>query len=289
MTYMILDREINIPEHQKFKGIKLIDVCVAAIHSEAENTKCYKLRRADNGLLPSVEPGAHVDVHLPNGIVRQYSLLSARRRPQLYSIGVKRDEMSRGGSRYIHETLQVGARLRISEPRNNFPLHEKAKHSVFIAGGIGITPIWCMLNRLNMIGRSWQLFYSCRSARQAIFFDRLKRFPQVKFHFDDKNSGQFLDLTEIIRTTPSYAHVYCCGPGPMMAAFELATAGWKADQVHVEYFSPKQQTKVETSFIVELARSGRVVTIPGDKSILAALQDAGFNLAYSCEQGICGT
>jgi ferredoxin-NADP reductase len=268
----------------------LIDVHVTAVHDGAHDTNLYELRRIDDGLLPSVDPGAHVDLHLPNGLIRQYSLLAAEYHPQTYSIGVKRDENSRGGSHYIHDNVRPGYRLKISKPRNNFPLNEQASHSVFIAGGIGITPIWCMLNRLNALGRSWKLFYSCRSARYAVFLDRLAKFPEVEFHFDDENDGRVLDLPAIVRNAPKDAQLYCCGPLPMLAAFEAATAGgWHRDQLHVEYFSPKPSDRAETSFVVVLARSGREVAVPADRSILIALREAGFNLAYSCEQGICGT
>jgi tetrachlorobenzoquinone reductase len=286
---MLVDGQTEASSPQVVRDNGLIDVIVSNVEAEAEGTTSYELRRPANKWLPTAEPGAHVDVHLPNGLIRQYSLLAAEYMPQSYRIAVKRDEMSRGGSRYIHDELHPGTRLTISAPRNHFPLEEDARHTIFIAGGIGITPIWCMLQRLHALKRSWVLHYSCRTASQAAFFRQLKKYPQARFHFDDEQGGQFLDLASIVRAAPEDTHLYCCGPLPMMSAFEQETAAWPRDQIHVEYFSPKKLDASERAFEVELSRSGRVVTVASDSTILGALQKAGLNLAYSCEQGICGT
>jgi tetrachlorobenzoquinone reductase len=266
----------------------LIDVRLIAIRYAARDTNLYELARLDGRPLPAYEPGAHIDVHLPNGIVRQYSLIEAEPDPARYTIGVKRDPASRGGSRYVHDDLRVGKSLQISAPRNNFPLVENASHVILLAGGIGITPIWCMVQRLARLGRSWKLYYACRSRSDMAFLQTLEAMASSQFHFDDESDGKFLDVASIVAATPADAHLYCCGPTPMLKAFEAATARWPRDQIHIEYFTPKQEAAKTGGFVVELARSGQEFVIPEGKSILQVLLDAGVDVDYSCELGICG-
>jgi tetrachlorobenzoquinone reductase len=266
----------------------LIEVRLHAIRYAARDTNMYELARADGKALPPYEPGAHIDVHLPNGLVRQYSLLDAEPDPARYTIAVKRDPASRGGSRCVHDELRVGRTLTISAPRNNFPLAEDAKHIILFAGGIGITPIWCMVQRLAKLGRSWQLYYACRSRADMAFLQALEEMSSSQFHFDDESAGRFLDVAAIIADAPKDTHLYCCGPTPMLKAFEAATASWPRAQIHVEYFTPKQEAPKTGGFVVELARSGREFIIPEGKTILQVLLDAGVDVDYSCELGICG-
>jgi ferredoxin-NADP reductase len=268
----------------------LIDVRLTAVRFAARDTNLYEFQRVDGKPLPAFTPGAHIDVHLPNGIIRNYSLLVPDDDPQVYKIGVKRDPASRGGSRYIHEELRVGTVLKISAPRNNFPLREDAAHVILFAGGIGITPIWCMVQRLEQLGRSWQLYYSCRSRADMAFLQALEAMTSksAQFHFDDEAGGKFLDISGIVAAAPKDAHLYCCGPAPMLKAFEEATAGWPREQVHVEYFTAKQQPDKKGGFTVELARSGQEFFIPEGKTILEVLLDEGIDVDYSCELGICG-
>ena len=265
-----------------------IEVLLTCIRMAARDTNLYTFRRADKGALPDAEPGAHIGVILPNGIERQYSLVHAG--PQLfeYTVGVKRDLNSRGGSGFMHDQLRVGSKLSIVPPRNNFPLKEDADVNVFIAGGIGITPIYCMVNRLIEQGREWQLFYSCRTRMDAAFLDDLARHAGTHFHFDDEEAGRFLNVTGIVENLPRHAHVYCCGPAPMLAAFEAATAHWPPDQIHVEYFTPKFAAAQEGGYVVELARSKREFVIPPGKSILQVVREAGMDVPHSCEEGVCG-
>jgi ferredoxin-NADP reductase len=266
----------------------LIEVRLQAIRYAARDTNMYELTRVDGKALPPYEPGAHIDVHLPNGLVRQYSLLEAEPDPARYTIAVKRDPASRGGSRCVHDELRVGRTLTISAPRNNFPLAEDAKHVILFAGGIGITPIWCMVQRLAKLGRSWQLYYACRSRADMAFLQALEEMSSSQFHFDDESAGKFLDVAAIIAGAPKDTHLYCCGPTPMLKAFEAATASWPRAQIHVEYFTPKQEAPKTGGFVVELARSGREFVIPEGKTILQVLLDAGLDVDYSCELGICG-
>jgi ferredoxin-NADP reductase len=266
----------------------LFDVRVTAIRYAARDTNLYEFARPDGGPLPDYAPGAHIDVHLPNGVVRQYSLINPERDPGIYTVGIKRDPASRGGSRYIHDELRVGRTLKISAPRNNFPLKEDAGHVILFAGGIGITPIWCMVQRLQQLGRSWQLYYACRSRNDTAFLASLEKLAGSQFHFDEESAGKFLDIAAILAEAPKDAHLYCCGPTPMLKAFEGATADWPREQVHIEYFTAKAEPDKKGGFIVELARTGQEFVIPEGKSILQVLLDAGIDVDYSCELGICG-
>jgi tetrachlorobenzoquinone reductase len=267
----------------------LIEVRLNAIRYAARDANLYELVRADGAPLPAAEPGAHVDLHLPNGIVRQYSLTIPDPSPTRYVLGIKRDAASRGGSKYVFEELRVGQRITISAPRNNFGLTEDAAHVVLLAGGIGITPIFAMVQRLGALGRSWELHYSCRSRAHMAFFDALRHFKQARLHFDDEAGGKFLDLAGIIGSMRESTHLYCCGPTPMLAAFEAATKSWPAERLHLEYFTAKEAAGLEGGFVVRLARFDKEFLIPPGKSILEVLRAAGFNLPYSCQEGLCGS
>jgi ferredoxin-NADP reductase len=266
----------------------LIDVRLTSIRYAARDTNLFEFRRTDGKPLPAYDPGSHIDLHLPNGLVRQYSLIDAKPDPGSYTVGIKRDPASRGGSRYIHDELHVGKTIKISAPRNNFPLKEDAAHVILLAGGIGITPIWCMVQRLQELGRSWQLYYSCRSRADMAFLESLEGMAPSEFHFDDENAGKFLDVAGIVAKAPKDAHLYCCGPTPMLNAFESATKDWPREQVHIEYFTPKAEPAKKGGFTVELARSKQEFFIPEGKTILEVLLDEGVDVDYSCELGICG-
>jgi ferredoxin-NADP reductase len=267
---------------------RLIEVRLTDIHLAARDTNLFEFRPVDGKPLPPYHPGAHIDLHLPNGLVRQYSLTIAEPDGSRYVVGIKRDPASRGGSRYIHDELRVGKTIKISAPRNNFPLKEDAPHVVLFAGGIGITPIWCMVQRLSHLQRPFTLHYACRSRADTAFLDALEKMPQANFHFDDESAGKFLDIGALVAQAPKDAHLYCCGPTPMLTAFETATKDWPRGQIHVEYFTPKAEPAKKGGFTVELARSGQEYFIPEGKSILEVLLDAGIDTDYSCELGICG-
>jgi ferredoxin-NADP reductase len=265
-----------------------ITMRVTAIRYTAYETNVYELRRPDDATLPPVEPGAHIDVHLPGGIARQYSLITADGDQHAFLIAIKRDRASRGGSSYMHDRLRVGQMLEIGHPRNSFPLFEGARHTVLIAGGIGITAIWSMAQRLERIGRSFEMHYACRERQDAAFLDELENIAQVRTHIDAECEGRHLDVAAIVASAPADAHFYCCGPLPMLEAFEAATALILPQQVHVEYFAPKQMAAIEGGYVVQLHRTGQVFSIPPGKTILQVLRDAGIGAPYSCEEGICG-
>lgn len=273
----------------------LIPARLTEIQPVARDTKLYTFRRVDGAALPAYKPGAHIDLHLPNGLVRQFSLvLPAPANPESYVVGVKRDGNSRGGSRYIIDEMKVGDEIKISAPRNNFPLVENAEHVVLFAGGIGVTPIWCMAQELNARGCSWKLYYACRSRADMAFVETLEKLDARlrHLHFDDE-AGKVLDLAAAIAETPAGAHLYCCGPNPMLKAFEAATAGRPRSLIHVEYFTPKEEAAADQQgklggFWVELARSGEEYFVPEGKKVLEVLYEAGVDVDYSCELGICG-
>ncbi len=265
----------------------LTDMRLTAIRFAARDTNLYEFRRPDGASLPGIEPGAHIDIHLPNGMMRQYSLVTAEGDSSTYVVGIKRDRASRGGSRYVHEYLGVAEILKIGGPRNHFPLKEDAAHSVLIAGGIGITPIWSMAQRLHKLGRSFELHYACRTRDEGVFLQDLQALPQAKVHVDAE-AGGFLDVAPIIANAPTGSHFYCCGPLPMLAGFESATKDLPAGQVHVEYFTAREEAATEGGYVVELRKSGLEFAIPEGRTILQVLRDAGVDTPYSCEEGVCG-
>ena len=266
----------------------LIDVRLTAARFAARDTNLYELQRLDGDALPAAEPGAHIDLHLPNGLVRQYSLIATDCAPSTYLIGVKHDPKGRGGSGYIHQQLRVGALLQISVPRNHFPLIETRERVVLIAGGIGITPIWSMAKRLQAFDRPWELHYSVRSRADALFSDEMSSLPSARLYVNDENNGRILDLPGLLDTVPRGAHIYCCGPATMLAAFENATKYRPKEQIHVEHFSAQCDAATDGGFVVELARSARQVKVPAGMTVLQALRNCGVDVPWSCEQGVCG-
>jgi ferredoxin-NADP reductase len=187
----------------------LISVRLTAVAPVAKDTNLYTFKRVEGGPLPGYKPGAHIDLHLPIGLVRQFSLVVPHTDPEIYIVGVKRDAESRGGSRYIIDEMRVGQDVKISAPRNHFPLVESGEPVVLIAGGIGITPIWCMTQELiaqdlAAQDRPWQLYYSCRAREEMAFLETLKTLDQarVHLHLDDEADGKFLDLKPPLRPPP---------------------------------------------------------------------------------------
>ena len=280
---MVEGAEGNRPLSQDHLTVRL-----DAIRYAAADTHLYEFTDPEGRVLPAYEPGAHVDVHMPGGLMRQYSLARPYRPGDGYLVGIKLDAATRGGSRYMHEHARVGQTFQIAPPRNNFPLAEDAPQTVLIAGGIGVTPIWCMAQRLEKIGAPFELHYAMRTRADAAFLAELERMaPKVKLHVDAEASA-VLDVAAIVRGAPADAHLYCCGPAPMLAAFEAATAGRPAERVHVEYFSAPAPEPLEGGFVVVLARSGRELVIPPGSTILDAVRAAGVEAPSSCEQGVCG-
>jgi vanillate O-demethylase ferredoxin subunit len=271
-----------------------LKVRVKRISYEVDKINSYELVAPDAAELPAFTAGGHIDLHLSNGMIRSYSLVNDQRERRRYVIAVNKEVGGRGGSSFIHDNLRVGDVIAVSRPRNNFTLCEQAEHSVLIAGGIGITPLLSMARRLHELGRSWELHYAVRTRSGAAFLDDLDTLRSgVHSNFnvdpDDERPGRMFDLPAIIRKAAVRAHLYCCGPLPMLEAFESATADRSADHVHVEYFKAKEAPAVEGGFEVKLARSNRTITVDAGKTILDALLDAGIAANYACAEGVCGT
>ena len=266
----------------------LIEVSVHAIRDAARDIRIYDLRGLDGAALPSAEPGAHIDVHLPGGLARQYSLLNSGPAPHRYLIGVKRQDAGRGGSRRLHDVFAPGATALISAPRNHFPLDETAAHSVLIGGGVGVTPLWSMAARLAELGRPWSMHYFCRSQDAAIRPEEMSAHQdRVQLVFSGAPGRP--TIAAVVDAAPPQAHLYCCGPLSMLKAFEAATAHLPPERVHVEYFSTDADLSRDGGFSVELARSGRVVRVPPGTTIVEALREVGVDVLTSCTEGYCGT
>ena len=256
---------------------------------EAPNITSYELRPTNSSELPAFSAGSHIDITLPNGMVRSYSLLNSQSERHRYVIAVQRDRESRGGSKWIHQNFRPGEILSVNEPRNNFKLDETAEKSLFIAGGIGITPILSMIERLETIGSDWQLIFCARTRASAPFLGLLEGNQRVRINFDREPGAEILDIPAVVQASSVNTHLYCCGPTTMLDAFEQAAKNRSKDTVHVEYFTAKEPPATEGGFTVVLAKTGREIAIPAGKTILDALKDEGLDLPYSCTEGICGT
>lgn len=264
---------------------------VQAMRFEARGVVSIELRDPSGATLPEFSPGAHIDLHLANGLVRSYSLCGAPEARDRYTVGVLQDRNSRGGSRFVHEQLRVGSTLTVAAPRNHFALNEDAAHTVLVAGGIGVTPIVCMARRLAELGRAFTLLYCARSREEAAFVDTLSAYGDaVRFHFDDEQ-GAPPDLQAMLAGQDAGTHFYCCGPGPMLNAFEAACAAHGYANVHIERFAadPATEAVQEGVYSVTLQRTGANVRVPSGKSLLDALLEAGVAMEYSCREGVCGS
>lgn len=244
------------------------------------------------GELPSFQPGAHLDVHLPNGLVRQYSLTNGPDLTGVYRIGVKLEPEGGGGSRYMHGSVHVGDVLDISTPRNNFPLRRDAARTVLIAGGIGITPLLAMAQTLARQGLTWELHHFVQSDDHVAFGEMLDSLAGgITRHVGLTPDQTGDELGRIVRSYAPMNHTYVCGPGPMIDAARAlaADAGWPEVAVHFEYFKNESPRDDTSAFEVGLARSNTSLRIPAGESLLDGLRNAGIDLPSSCEQGACGT
>ncbi len=271
-----------------------LDLCLRQIRLEARGIASYEFVSADGRPLPPFTAGAHIDLHLPREMIRSYSLLNAPSDAARYVVAVQRDAQGRGGSAWMHAQPRVGDRIRASLPGNDFALDEEAAHSVFIAGGIGITPILSMLHRLEELGRRWQLHYAGRSPEETAFADTLRAMQggrghgEVEFCFGSSRAER-LDIAAIVRNAPAGAHLYCCGPSRMIDAFVEACAGRPAHTVHFERFAAGSAAATEGGYEVVLERSGRRLAVAPGKTILDTLLDNAIDVPYACSAGVCGT
>jgi len=261
---------------------------VTARRQRAEGVVSLTLARPDRGRLPDWTPGAHLDLVLPNGATRQYSLCGDRWDAHSYRIAVLREPDGRGGSAYVHDELRAGDRVGVGGPRNHFPL-VPAERYLFIAGGIGITPLLPMIHHADVLGADWTLLYGGRSQASMAFTDELAAYGD-RVHLVPQDEHGLLDLAPWLAAPRHDARVYCCGPAPLLAAAEAACRHWPPHSLRVERFAPKEHGPVrDEPFEIELARSGRTLTVPRGTSVLDALRAAGTDVLSSCRQGTCGT
>ncbi len=239
---------------------------------------------------PEWEPGAHVDLLLQPDLVRQYSLCGDPADRSILQVAVLREPSGRGGSAFVHDTLTEGDRLRIRGPRNNFPLASAGEY-IFIAGGIGITPILPMLRQVDRAGIPWRLIYGGRSRESMAFHAELAERHGDRVSIQPQSEVGLLDLAAAIGTPRDAVAVYCCGPEGLLQAVEQQCQQWPPGSLHVERFAAKAavESEASASFEVELAQSGQTLTVPADRSIADVLRDAGVEVPVSCLEGICGT
>ena len=272
-----------------------LTVTVRAVRDEAADVRSFELASADGAALPPFTAGAHIDVHVAPGLVRQYSLCNDPRETDRYVIAVKREPASRGGSQAMHERVRAGDRLTIGAPRNNFALASGAAHHLLFAGGIGITPLLAMARHLLAAGASFQLVYFSRSIAHTAFHDLLSR-PEyrgrVAFHYALEPEQVRAYVRKLLWHRPKDAHLYLCGPRPFMDLVETTAAStWPPEAVHLEYFAadPAALGGPREHFVVKLARHGGEFEIPDGRTIIEVLAEKGIVVDTSCEQGVCGT
>jgi len=259
----------------------------------ADGIHLLEFRDPDGRSLPEFSAGAHIGVHVPNGMLRKYSLCNDPAERDRYQVAVKREGNGRGGSCSLIDDTKAGDELDVIAPVNDFGLPPRAQDFLFIAGGIGVTPFMAMIREIIAQRKRFRLFYCSRSPETTAFRDELGA-PEFKdsviIHYDQGDVSRSLDLRPILAERKNREHLYCCGPRPLMEAVRAMTDHWSPTAVHFEAFSDAETHKADDKpFKVKLARSGAVIEVPTDKTILEVLREHGLDVPSSCETGTCGT
>jgi ferredoxin-NADP reductase len=272
----------SLPEHD-------LDLLVTDRETVADGVVRLTLRDVRGGELPHWDPGAHIELVLASDLVRQYSLCGDPSDRTALRIAVLREPAGRGGSAHVHDRLAVGDHVRARGPRNHFPL-VRAERYLFVAGGIGITPLLPMIASVDAGGARWRLVYGGRSRDSMAFLDRLTGEYGASVLIRPQDEAGLLDIAGLLDETDPDTAVYCCGPESLLAAVERQ-ADTRGLKVRAERFAPKAGADdgPKSTFEVELAKSGRTLTVPAERSVLDVLVQAGVDVAYSCEEGTCGT
>jgi ferredoxin-NADP reductase len=277
---------------------RTLELMVRQIRFEGRGINSYEFVDPSGEVLPAFTAGAHIDVHLNGGFVRQYSLSNSPNERHRYVIAVLRDEAGRGGSKALHDGLRVQDKVRISHPRNNFELAANASKVILLAGGIGVTPLKAMAHRLEEVGIDYEMHYCAKDESCTAFAAELAPLHaggKLQFHFDNGDPSKGLDLKHLLSETAPGVHVYYCGPGGFMKACAAATEHWSSGTVHFEHFKAPERPVSETvaaavgEFIVKIASTGQQIPVSGEQSIADALEEAGVAIETSCRAGLCGT
>ncbi|MFT4248093.1 MAG: PDR/VanB family oxidoreductase [Pseudomonas sp.] len=264
------------------------------IGDAAPGVRLLDLRAPGGGELPGFDAGAHVDVAVDDALVRQYSLCNDPRERHRYLLAVALAEPSRGGSRYLHERVVKGSRVRVGAPRNLFPLADVCAHSVLVAGGIGITPLWAMVQSLETAGASWELHYAARSREHAALLGTIQTFAArsrrgvLHCYFSREQPSRRIVLPALLSAAPAGTHFYGCASPGLLADFQAATAALPREQVHLERFESTRQAATAANYQVVLARSGLSIEVTTGQTVLDAVLAAGVSARYTCREGICG-
>jgi ferredoxin-NADP reductase len=287
-------RQTFIDVSRRQAGLSLM---VRQIRHEANGINSYEFTDPEGRELPPFTAGAHIDVHLPNGIVRQYSLSNSPAERHRYVIAVLRDEKGRGGSKALHDSLHVQDIVTVSQPRNNFHLVPEAKRVVLVAGGIGMTPLKSMAHALETAGVPFELHYCARNAGCVAFKEQLDaqwEHGQLHFHFDHGDPANGLDMGELLKTPGEGSHLFYCGPSGFMKACAEAARHWPAGTVHFEHFKAPEPDQSAAAlapgaFMVKIASTGAMIEVPAERSIADVLEEAGVHIETSCQAGLCAT
>ena len=273
-----------------------LTVTVAECRAEAADIRSFKLVPPNGAALPPAEAGAHIDLLLPTGLVRQYSLCNGPGETGFYLLAIKRDEPSRGGSHWIHAELAAGQTVEISLPRNHFPLRTEAAKHYLLAGGIGVTPLYAMARALAARGADYEMHYFARSDAHFAFRQELGSGAlgaHTRFYpgLDADATRAAVAAVAAKAELEAGAHLYVCGPAPFIDMTLAMTAHWPEGRVHFERFTavPVERDEGDRAFVVELAQSGVTITVPPGKSIVEALREHKIYVDTDCEEGICGT
>jgi vanillate O-demethylase ferredoxin subunit len=268
---------------------------VASVTAITPSIRQIELKLADGGALPPFTAGAHIDLALGNGLERSFSMLNDPAETHRYVIAVLRETESRGGSVWVHDHLRQGDRLTSSEPINNFPLNEAGETHILIAGGIGITPLKAMAHRLLARGANFALHYCARDEGRAAYLNELRALlgDRLQNYLDGGDIARGLDVTKLLASRPSAAHVYACGPAGLIRTVRETTRDWPKGTVHYELFRGSEADiaprSTDQPFEITLARAGKTLTVPADRSILAVLRANGIKVKTLCTEGVCGT
>ena len=277
-----------------------LDVRIRQIRYEGRGINSYELTNLSEQPLPPFEAGAHIDIHLKGGVIRQYSLCNPPADRSRYVIAVLKDENGRGGSRAVHENLRAGDVITVSKPRNHFSLVPDARKVILIAGGIGVTPLKAMTHELEARGVAFEMHYCARDPQAAAFgpeLDSMRRAGRLHYHFDNGEARRRLDIRQLLSHPAPGTHVYYCGPTGFMAACAEAASHWPKGTVHFEHFkAPAAQPKRASDSTesvdgceVTLARTAKTIAIAAGQSLVDALNDAGVAVPTSCCAGLCAT